>query len=415
MSRHQQSNRDFAVDVVKQLRDAGFQALWAGGCVRDLVLDHDPSDYDVATTATPEEVRLLFGKKRTVPVGASFGVMLVLGPDGVEPIEVATFRREGEYLDGRRPESVEYCTPEEDALRRDFTINGMFFDPLTETIHDYVGGEEDLRRRVLRCIGDPEDRFAEDKLRMLRAVRFATRFGFDVEASTAEAIQKHVSEITVVSVERITQELLKMLGHDHRRQAVELSETLGLWPVILPELVLPVADSSERHDLMFLLQQLEGPSPELVLVILGRHLSLVEVAEFARRLKLSNEQRQRMAWLLEHLSDLHQPQDLPLHKLKRLLSSEYRDDLLEYTRANELILEGSIRAYEFCDHYLKCTPPEVLTPEPFLTGDDFIQAGMKPGIEFKTLLQAVIVAQLDESIHSTDDAWRLIKQLQGES
>jgi poly(A) polymerase len=346
-------------------------------------------------------------------VGASFGVMLVLGPDGVEPIEVATFRREGEYLDGRRPESVEYCTLEEDAHRRDFTINGMFFDPLTETIHDYVGGEEDLKRRVLRCIGDPEDRLAEDKLRMLRAVRFATRFGFDVESSTAEALKQHVAEITVVSVERIAQELLKMLAHDNRRQAVQLSETLGLWPVILPELPLPAMDSNERRDLMSLLQQLVVPTPELVLVILGRHLSKSGIGEFARRLKLSNEQRQRMAWLREHLSDLQEPQKLSLHRLKRLLSSEYRHDLLELTRANELILEGSMRAYEFCDHYLKSTPLEVLSPEPLLTGDDFIQAGMKPGKEFKTLLEAVIVAQLDEKIHSTDDAWQLVKELQG--
>jgi len=411
MSLHQSAARDFAVDVVKQLRDAGYQALWAGGCVRDLVLEHEPSDYDVATTATPEEVRDVFGKKRTVPVGASFGVMLVLGPEGVEPVEVATFRREGEYVDGRRPESVEYCTPEEDAHRRDFTINGMFYDPITETIHDFVGGENDLKRRILRCIGNPEDRFAEDKLRMLRAVRFATRFGFELDESTANAVKKHVSEITVVSVERITQELCKMLAHDNRRQAVEMSLELGLWPIILPELPLPVIGSTEHQQLMSILQQLEAPSPELVLVIVGRHLSPRQAGELARRLKLSNDQRQHMVWLLTHLEDLKSPQDLPLHQLKRLLSAEYRDDLMEYTRVAELVDMESMKSFEYCDHYLQSTPPEVLNPEPLLTGDDLIKSGMKPGKQFKTLLEAIFVAQLNEEISTTKEAWQLVKEL----
>lgn len=411
MNKERHVSRDFAVEVVQKLRDVGYQALWAGGCVRDLVLDHEPADYDVATTATPEEVRSVFGGKKTVPVGESFGVILVLGPEDVEPIEVATFRREGEYVDGRRPESVEYCTPEEDAHRRDFTINGMFFDPLTETIHDYVGGEQDLKNRILRCIGNPEDRFAEDKLRMLRAVRFAARFGFQIDPATADAIRKHVSDITVVSVERIAQELLKMLAHDNRRQALELSVELGLWTVILPELELPAEEAEEHRVLFALLQQLESPSPELVLAILGQKLSRQNANEFARRLKLSNDQRERIVWLLEHRHDLNTPNQLPLHHLKRLLSHEYRDDLLEYTRASELVEQETMHAFEFCDHFLEQTPAEVLTPEPLLTGDDFIKAGMKPGKEFKTLLDAVTEAQLDEKISSTDEAWDLVEEM----
>lgn len=414
MTQERHVSRDFALEVVQKLRDAGFQALWAGGCVRDLVLDHEPSDYDVATTATPEEVRSVFGGKRTVPVGTSFGVILVLGPDDTEPIEVATFRREGEYVDGRRPESVEYCTPEEDALRRDFTINGMFYDPLTETIHDYVGGEQDLQRRILRCIGDPEDRFAEDKLRMLRAVRFATRFGFQIEQATSDAVRKHVSEITVVSVERISQELLKMLAHDNRRQAIELCVKLGLWTVILPELQLPTQDSAEHRQLFALLQQLESPSPELVLAILSREMTLTAARKLARRLKLSNEQRDRIVWLLEHRENLKSAEQLPLHRLKCLLAHDYRDDLLEYTRASELVNKNTMHAFEFCDHYLARTPQNVLQPEPLLTGDDFIKAGMKPGKEFKILLDAVREAQLDENISTTDEAWDLVKQLQTE-
>jgi poly(A) polymerase len=414
MTSDHHATRQFAVDVVQRLRDSGYQALWAGGCVRDLVLEHEPHDYDVATTATPEEVRSVFGKRHTVPVGAAFGVILVIGPEGAGQIEVATFRREGEYVDGRRPESVEYCTPEEDAHRRDFTINGMFYDPLTETIHDYVGGEEDLKRRLLRCIGNPEDRFYEDKLRMLRAVRFAARFGFELESRTAEAVRKHAQEITVVSVERITQELRKMLAHDNRRRAIELALELELWPVILPEIPLPWPAGDEYLDLFELLQQFESPSPELVLSVLCGDLSRDAADRLARRLRLSNQQREKLLWLMENREGLRAPEQLPLHRFKQLLVHEHRDDLLEYTRAAQEVREGKLTNFEYCDHYLSVTPPEVLDPEPLLTGDDLIERGLQPGEEFKFLLDQVRIAQLDERIHTQKEAWKLVEQLREE-
>src|SRR5215468_2735973 len=209
------TERDFAVQVVRRLRQAGYEALWAGGCVRDELLGVEPVDYDVATSARPEEVQRTFA--HTVEVGVSFGVVEVIGPrrpDGSFPkVQVATFRSDGAYVDGRRPESVVFSTAAEDAQRRDFTINGMFFDPLESRVIDYVGGLADLKAGVLRAIGDPRARFREDKLRLMRAVRMAARFDFPIEAGTAAAVREMAPQITVVSSERIAEELRKMLAH----------------------------------------------------------------------------------------------------------------------------------------------------------------------------------------------------------
>ena len=195
-------SRDFAIEVVKTLQAAEHEALWAGGCVRDQLLGRTPKDYDVATSASPEQVRDVFGKRRTLPIGASFGVITVLGPkgSGVDPIEVATFRRDGGYSDGRRPDAVEFTDAKEDALRRDFTINGMFFDPVESKVIDYVGGKEDLAARVVRAIGDPSERINEDKLRMLRAVRFASTFGFELESATLAAVQQTPMRLVLSAV-----------------------------------------------------------------------------------------------------------------------------------------------------------------------------------------------------------------------
>ena len=232
--------REFAVEIVRKLRAAGHTALLAGGCVRDLLLGREPKDFDVATTARPEQVRDLFGHRRTLAVGASFGVIVVVPPRGSEAgqVEVATFRTEGPYQDGRRPESVAFCTPEEDAQRRDFTINGMFYDPVEARVLDFVGGEADLAARVLRAIGDPHARMREDKLRMLRAVRFAATLDFMLDEVTAAAVREMAHEIVVVSHERIAQELRRMLVDTHRRRAVELCDSVGLLSVILPEVAI---------------------------------------------------------------------------------------------------------------------------------------------------------------------------------
>src|SRR6185369_6621765 len=191
-----------AVDVVRCLRGAGHQSLWAGGCVRDQLMEQLPKDYDVATDAVPQQVREVFGKRRTLEIGAAFGVVTVLGPKGAGQIDVATFRRDASYSDGRHPDAVTFSDAEHDAQRRDFTINGLFFDPLAEQVIDYVGGQRDIEQRVIRAIGDPLARIAEDKLRMLRAVRFAARFDFAIDSDTLAAIRQQARELVIVSAER---------------------------------------------------------------------------------------------------------------------------------------------------------------------------------------------------------------------
>src|SRR5579862_9222407 len=231
------SERDFAIDVVRRLQGAGFQALWAGGCVRDELLSLVPQDYDVATDARPEQVQQLF--HRSIAVGASFGVIEVLGPrqDGdYLKVEVATFRSDVSYSDGRHPDAVVFSSPREDALRRDFTINGMFFDPVTEELIDYVGGKADLEARILRAIGDPKLRFQEDKVRLLRGVRFAARFDLSLEPDTAAAIRAAAPFLPQVSAERIAKEMRALLAHARRARALNLMYDLGLVHVILPEL-----------------------------------------------------------------------------------------------------------------------------------------------------------------------------------
>jgi poly(A) polymerase len=219
--------RDFALDIVRRLRQAGFQALWAGGCVRDQLLNLPPKDYDVATDATPEQIRSIFGRRRTLAIGQSFGVIVVLGPKSAGQVDVATFRQDAAYSDGRHPDSVTFSSAPEDAERRDFTINGLFYDPLAEQVIDYVGGQQDIERRLIRAIGDPFQRFAEDKLRMLRAVRFATVFGFQIEAATLDAIRQLSRQLVIVSAERIAAELRRILQAAWAAAGIELLDQSG--------------------------------------------------------------------------------------------------------------------------------------------------------------------------------------------
>ena len=429
---------EFAIEIVRKLRAAGYEALMAGGCVRDMLLGREPKDYDVATTARPEQVRTLFGQGRTLAVGASFGVIVVLPPRGSDAgqVEVATFRTEGPYLDGRRPESVAFCTPEEDAKRRDFTINGMFYDPIEARVLDFVGGEADLAARVIRAIGDPHDRMREDKLRMLRAVRFTATLDFALDETTAAAVREMAEQITVVSAERIAQELRRMLVDAHRRRAVELCESVGLLEVILPELTaawlesrsknpsppapLPAepgrgvklkTDSKQvdvRAKTLAMLPLLASPSFELALATLLHSLPARPVAhDLCRRLKLSNDEIDRIVWLVAHQDDLTEAPSLSLARLKRTLAHPYRDDLISLTRVHRLALRADMQPVLFVDEYLARTPQTVIDPPPLITGDDLKSLGLKPGPDFKTLLDTIRDAQLNDQIITRDQALAL--------
>jgi len=413
--------REFAVEVVRRLQEAGYTAFWAGGCVRDLLLGKEPKDFDVATDARPESVRQLFGHRQTRAVGAAFGVILVHGPPGAGDVEVATFRAEGPYLDGRRPEHVVFCSPAEDAQRRDFTINGIFYDPLTEQVYDYVGGREDLERKIVRAIGDPHARFREDKLRMLRAIRFAATLDFELDEATAFAIREMAPEIHIVSAERITQELKRMLVDPRRVLALELARQTQLLTEILPELhplVDPATEAAEFtrwNALLRLLQALPQPSFELAFAAILYDLPGVtfqSAANIGRRFRLSNKEIDHICWLIKHQHDLDNAPRMPLAQLKRLLASEHIHDLLALKRAEAHAHYRDAPQVEFCEQFLRETPPEQLNPPPLVTGDDLIRHGLRPGPAFKSLLEQIRDAQLEGRIHSREEALQLAAQLQ---
>ena len=418
--------REFALDVIRQLRAAGYEALWAGGCVRDQLLGLTPKDYDVATSARPEQIRELFGHRRTLAIGAAFGVVTVLGPKQAAPIEVATFRCDGAYLDGRHPDSVTFSTPQLDAQRRDFTINGLFFDPLTDQVIDYVGGRNDLQRQLIRAIGSPQERFSEDKLRMLRAVRFAATFGFTIELATLAAIQELSGEIVIVSAERIAAEMRRMLVHPRRGLAVELLRESRLLPVILPEAAVfdleLHAEYSELHwaKMLAMLNAVQTPGFATALAILLRTLcrrpeagcALPEAlaASICRRWKLANEEIDVVCHLLHHEGTVRAAPSIPWPQLQRLLIAPHAEELLTYAAAVCRVLDGNDGAVEFCRQKL-ALPPAELNPPPLLTGDDLKRLGLPPGPAYKRLLDVLRDAQLDKLVHTQADATEFVKQL----
>ena len=422
------ARRVFATEVVQRLRSRGFQALWAGGCVRDLLMNHPPSDYDVATDARPQEVMGLF--RRTFAVGASFGVVRVLGDDATGDVEVATFRSDGVYSDGRRPESVSFSTAEFDASRRDFTINGMFYDPIEACVIDYVGGRADLDRKVLRAIGDPFARFAEDKLRLLRAARFASRFDLAIDPTTRAAIVAMASEVTQVAPERIGQEWRKMLVHPSRVRSLEFVDESGLLTTILPSVArLKETDASAWDETKRVIAMLpQTPSFPLAMAALLRHVSLgprVEttaamrqkhglnplVVQVAEDLKLSNAERDLIAWLLRHDGELKTAESMRRSALKRVLASSDVCDLIALHDAVAQATDGNREHIDYCQRYLRDQPEGPIDPPPLVTGHDLMKHGLKPGPRFSDLLDSVRDAQLDGEIHSAAEALAFVDRL----
>jgi poly(A) polymerase len=435
--------RDFAIDVVRRLRQAGYQALWAGGCVRDELLGLVPKDYDVATDARPEEVCKLF--RRTIAVGVSFGVVEVLGPrveNKPVKVQVATFRSDLAYSDGRRPDAVVFSSAREDALRRDFTINGMFFDPLENRLIDYVGGQEDLQQRRLRAIGDPLVRFAEDKLRMLRAVRIATCFDLTLDSDTALATRQMADEITVVSAERIAEELRRLLVSPRRARGMNLLYEVGLAAPILPEVLpmkglpqgLPSAPSGDLWDhvmkvvdalgaevsfpLAFaaLLHDVGKPrtigrTPERYTFYYHEHVGRRMASEICLRLKLSNEERKQTEWLVEKHQFLCDARQMRISKLKETLAHEGIKELLALHRADALASSRPTDHVEYCEQLLKQWTAADLDPPPVLTGEGLMELGLEPGPQFKRLLDAVREAQLEGTVKTKDQALELVKRL----
>ena len=426
--------------IVERLRSAGHEAYFAGGCVRDrlLGLAEPTGDFDVATSARPEEVQRLF--RHTVAVGAQFGVILVV--EGDTRVEVATFRADDAYVDGRHPTAVRFTTAEEDAERRDFTINGMFADPFTGEIKDYVGGREDLERRVVRAIGDPRRRFEEDKLRLVRAVRLAARLDFSIEPATAEAIREMASTIAQVSAERIGDEVVKILTEGAARRGFGSLAEHGLLGQILPEVeaMNGVEQGAEfhpegdvfTHTLLALGFVDESPlkSETLALGVLLHDVAKRECfarrdgkitfyghcergAEMARdicrRLRRPNAVAERVAWLVkDHLRLLNAP-DMRIATLKRFLRQEGIEELLELCRIDASASNGNLSYYDFCRARLAEFGQEDIKPAPLVSGDDLIALGHRPGPSFKEILEAVEEAQLEGTLRDRDQAIEFVR------
>jgi len=425
--------RAAAEHVVRRLRAAGHEAVFAGGCVRDLLLGVLPEDYDIATSASAAEVQRIF--PRTVPVGVQFGVVLVL-EQGAE-LQVATFRRDGAYLDHRHPVTVQFADERGDAERRDFTINGMFLDPATGEVRDHVGGRDDLRRRVIRAIGDPYARFDEDRLRLLRAVRFAARLGWEIEPATWKAIRALARTIDGIAWERIGDEIVKILTEGRARRGFELLSDAGLLAVVLPEVeaMRGVAQSADHHPegdvfthTMLCLEKLEagrhgealalavllhdvakpvcaGRRPDGRLTFYGHcERGAAMTLEIAHRLRRSRETGERAAVLVEqHLRHVQAPA-MRLATLRRFLAQPHVDELLELTRIDALSSSGDLSAYEFCSRKRDELAREQPLPEPLLRGRDLIDLGHRPGPRFREILDRAFDAQLEGEIDSIEAA-----------
>lgn len=433
------NQRQLAESVIKSLRAAGYTALLAGGCVRDLLLGRPPKDYDVATSARPEEVRALF--PRALAVGEAFGVVIVI--EGQEQVEVATFRREAGYADGRHPDAVAFTDAREDALRRDFTINGMFLDPATGEVLDYVGGRADLKARTIRAIGDPRRRFAEDHLRLLRAVRFAAELGFEIEPATAAAVRELAEKVVLVSGERIAMEIERILTAPpaHRRRGLELASDLGLLRVLLPEVetMRGVAQGPDVHPegdvythTLLCVEFLREPTFELALAGLlhdsgkpgtamlreGRctfygHPELGEkiVLGVAGRLRLSTLRTRRVAWLVRQHMRLVSAEEMRTARLKRLFAEDGFEELAELWRADALASGGTAEAYESLMAVYRAMGQEEVRPHPLVTGSDLIGLGLEPGPAFKAILEEVYDAQLEGTARTKDDALALARKI----
>jgi poly(A) polymerase len=388
------TNKQAAVQIVKRLRDAGFQALLAGGCVRDMRLGRRPSDYDVATDARPDNVTKLF--RRTLKVGAKFGVVVVL-IDKTQ-VEVATFRTESDYTDGRHPSNVRFTTPAEDAARRDFTINAMFYDPIAKKVIDYYGGQADLKKRIIRTVGDPAERFGEDYLRMLRAVRFSTQLGFSIEPKTKTAICDGAKNITKISGERIAAELEGILVSPNRAKGVQLLIETGLAGFIFTGCTCPGAGFIVR-----LLDCLPANiSFPLGLAALFAGFETDFALEKCELLKLSRNQNKHIRFLLDNRGKLLR--DLSLAELKLLLSGPYFEDLFALQKAIQKASNQGIGPLTKLRRRIRQLKGVELKPKPLLNGHDLMALGAAPGPAIGQLANEMYIAQLEGKLQSHEQA-----------
>jgi len=438
--------KSLAKQICATLRAKGYQAYLVGGCVRDILLGREPADYDVATDATPDAVQQIF--PRSLAVGAQFGVIIVLDdstPENPAQVEVATFRSDIGYTDGRHPDRVAYTkSPEEDVRRRDFTINGLLLDPETDQVLDFVGGRQDIQAGVIRAIGDPAKRFSEDKLRMLRAVRFSARFNYVIERNSVKSIAALSTLIAQVSAERLRDELTKILTEGAARRGFELLASTGLLIELLPEVskMKGVAQPQEYHPegdvwihTLLMLEKLPaGCPPTLAWGVLlhdvgkpptfappevtGDRIRFNEHAEVGTRMaeaichrfRFSNEETDQIAALVANHMKFKDVLNMKQATLKKFVRQERFGEHLELHRLDCLSSHGNLENYEFAKNFIESTPPDQVRPPRLLTGDDLKSMGFLPGPAFREILEAIENAQLDGKIADHEAAIRMVRE-----
>ncbi len=423
-----------ATAIVHRLSEAGFKAYFVGGCVRDMVMNIPPKDYDIATDAAPDKVCKLFPD--VIPVGIKFGVLLVMEKGNQH--EVATFRSDHRYEDGRRPTEVRYSkSPEEDVQRRDFTVNGLLYDPLEDIVLDFVGGREDISKKIIRTIGDAETRFEEDRLRMLRAVRFAARLGLSIDPKTFAAIRSLAPKIHSVSMERIRDENLKILTEGQARRGFELLDESGLLHEILPEVerMKGVEQPPQFHPegdvwihTKMMLEGMHAPTATLSLGVLLHDVGKPPTFSVSDRIRFNNHADVGAKMGKEILERLRMPSrtiervyELVLHHLrfkdfpkmrastqKRFLRMDGFEEHLELHRLDCTASHGDLTHYHLATQMLDQMPPEVIRPAPLVRGDDLIERGYQPGPLFKEILNAIEEGQLEGTLKSRSQALQFI-------
>jgi poly(A) polymerase len=434
------SSKAIAQEIVAKLQQAGFAAFWVGGCVRDFLLGREPQDFDVATDAKPEQVEKLFPK--TIPVGKKFGVIIVV-ENGIQ-FQVATFRAEADYQDGRRPEKVEFANAEADAVRRDFTVNGLFYDPLTGKIHDWVGGENDLRAKIIRTIGKPEERFGEDHLRMLRAVRFAAQLDFEIESATFAAIQVLAPKIKIISAERVRDELVKLFRPPHAARGLVLLRDSGLLEHILPELAATIhceqspdyhPEGSVFNHIRLMLEKMPvDADPLLPWAVLLHDIAKPVTAErdlatrkihfygheqvgadmaekILQRLKFSNQQIEEIVTAVKYHMQFKDVQQMRKATLRRLLLRATFPLELALHRLDCLGSAGDLAHYHFLVAQAEELKNQPQIHPPLLTGNDLIELGVQPGKELGELLHEIRERQLADELKTPDEARAWVKQM----
>lgn len=435
--------KETAIEIIKRIREHGHLAYMAGGCVRDMLMGNEPYDYDIATSAKPAEIMRLFEK--TIPVGAKFGVVNVVLDNS--QFEVATFRSDGPYSDSRRPDTITFCDTKGDVLRRDFTINGMLYDPIEARVIDYVGGERDIHARLIRTIGNPTKRFNEDHLRLIRAVRFAARFSYDIEHETCLAIKNLSQKIPSVSVERIREELEKGLTCQNPHDFIQLLDETNLLQEILPEIakMKGIAQPENFHPegdvfihTLIALSKLDKPSWELAMGTLlhdvgkpvtfsrdidpeGKYGKIrftrheIIGAEMAglicERLKTSTYTRERVMWLVKKHLCFKDVQMMRKSTLKRLFAHPGYTELVEVFRVDTLASTRDMTDYEYCQKIYKEMGEEEVKPRPLINGYDLIAMGLEPGPIFSKILTEVMDEQLEENICTKEEALALARKL----